>query len=250
MVFNSKKDLIMFLKAFQLLGSGSQGRVYYNKNNHMVYKIYEEVFDEYFDEYSFNISEEDVLQFSHLKNSTYYFPIEVIKLENRIIGYTSKYFNGKLLCDTNPLLIKYDDFEKACLDVYEDINYLSNNNVLTFDVMYNIMYGNKKIRIIDTDEYSYNYKLATSELLKENNYNFNLGIMLFLVDSYFDEFVNSNKLLSEMYKSCDVNLREFLIQFKKSLSEYADKDINRLIEAKKLINKNNNYFPKYIRNYR
>jgi len=70
--------------------------------------------------------------------------------------------------------------------------------------------------------------------------------MTFLVDNYFDEFVQNNKELLEMYKGKDINLLDFLTLFDKLLSENVDKDIITLNDAKSLVNKKC-YEPNFIR---
>ena len=57
------------------------------------------------------------------------------------------------------------------------------------------------------------------------------------MDNYFDEFVQSNKNLLEMYKGKDINLVDFITLFYKLLSENIGKDIITLNDAKSLVNK-------------
>ena len=82
--------------------------------------------------------------------------------------------------------------------------------------------------------------------LKRNVDTFNESIMIFLVDNYFDEFVQSNKKLLEMYKGKDINLVDFITLFYKLLSENIGKDIITLNDAKSLVNKKY-YEPNFIR---
>lgn len=70
-------------------------------------------------------------------------------------------------------------------------------------------------------------------------------LMLFLIDDYFDTFVQDDNLLKEMYMEYEVRGVDFLRVFKKKLSEYMNKDITKLNEAKALVKKNNK--PIYIR---
>ena len=127
---------------------------------------------------------------------------------------------------------------------------ISNYGVESFDVIYNMMYSSKKLSIIDQDEYSLSkMKTEDRDLLKYNFYQFNTSVMLFLIDSYFDNFVSDNRVLHEMYNSKDVNIKEFLILFKKSLSEYASKEIVTLNDAKGALDKRR-IEKKYIRNIR
>jgi len=100
--------------------------------------------------------------------------------------------------------------------------------------MYNILYGNK-FYIIDHDEYSYSDK--DSLWIRKNNYeNFDMEVYYFLVDGLFQGFVNSNKLLSELYKDKKDDVLIFLNQLRYSLSEMVDKEITTLQDAAKYCN--------------
>ena len=98
--------------------------------------------------------------------------------------------------------------------------------------MYNIMYKNGRLYVVDTLEYGIN---KTS--YENNRACIDNEIMLFLVDDYFDYFVKDNLLLNEMYMDYNVSSLEFLKEFRKKLSEYLDKDITKLNDAKSLVKK-------------
>ena len=63
---------------------------------------------------------------------------------------------------------------------------------------YNILYSKGKINVIDTMEYS-----KRNVTLKENSEGFNLELKYFLVDNLFNNFVNSNSFLRDLYDSKD-----------------------------------------------
>ena len=109
---------------------------------------------------------------------------------------------------------------------------ITDNNVTLYDVMYNIMYKNGRLYVVDTLEYGIN---KTS--YENNRACIDNEIMLFLVDDYFDHFVKENLLLNEMYMDYNVSSLEFLKEFRKNLSEYLDKDITKLNDAKSLVKK-------------
>lgn len=233
MNFDNINDLILYLKELKELGSGSQGTVYYDKKKKKTIKIYDSVLD--YDEYTL-YKENEILRFGTIKNGTYIFPDEVVKLNNQVIGYISRYVSGKSLYMINPLLIKLDNFSRAIKPVINDTKIITDMDIATHDVMYNIMYGNNKFHIIDTDEYSYsirNYEV----LFKHNILNFDLSIKYFLVDNLFDEFVYDNKLLKEMYNADDCSSLDFLKAFRKLLSEYSDQNVDNLAQVKQYVNK-------------
>jgi len=67
---------------------------------------------------------------------------------------------------------------------------------------------------------------------------FDQEIKWLLVDSYFNHFISQDKVLNNSYR--EASSLEFLKEFRKSLSEYAGKDIERLSKVKQLIRKEKN----------
>lgn len=127
--------------------------------------------------------------------------------------------------------------------MYKDIIKISNEGIVIYDLIYNLMQNKNELYAIDTDDYFFSDK---DDILKRNVNTFNESIMIFLVDNYFDEFVQSNKKLLEMYKGKDINLVDFITLFYKLLSENIGKDIITLNDAKSLVNKKY-YEPNFIR---
>lgn len=124
-------------------------------------------------------------------------------------------------------------------DVYKDIKLLTENNVVLYDVPYNIMYENNKLSVIDTIEYG-----LREVKFSENRFAFDIGIYEFLIDGYFNNFVNSNNLLKNMFMSEDVSVLEFINAFKYYVSMYVGKEVDYLKDVKSLVRKS---VPKYIR---
>lgn len=239
----NEKELLLYTKKLLYLGEGAQGIAYLDKTTNKVIKIYHDILE---DDYELEEKkEEEITRFKNIKNDTYIFPQEAIKLRNMAIGNIAKYAKGEHLYKIDPLKIKLDNFFEAVIKAEKDTKSLSEKGIKTYDVQYNTLYTNKKISVIDTEEYSYS-DLEKKELDKKNKLFFNSGIMYFLVDTYFDEFVKSNKQLNEMYKFKDVEIKEFLQEFKSSLSEYTGQDIEKLYQAKQALNKTK-HAPKLIR---
>lgn len=245
MEVKNKQEFINYINKLKIIGDGSQGTAYYDPKMSKVIKIFHDVFE--YDEYYYEIEEKELLQFKNCKNKTYIFIEEAVLLDNKVIGYICPLVKGQTIDKINPLKIKLDNFIEAVEKVEEDIKIISDYGILTYDVLYNTMYGNRKIEIIDTAEYCYS-DLNYNELLKQNRYNFNIGIKLFLVDSYFNEFVEKNKTLNEMYIEKDTNIKEFLYYFKKYLNEYIGKNIETLNQATEAKNKQKHKI-KFVREY-
>lgn len=235
MIFNDKNSFIRYIKSLDELGFGSQGITYHDFNSGKAIKVFHEFFEnEEVDQYWWQVR--DILKFGDFTNETYVFPEQKIMVEGRLVGYISRFVNGKVISTIDPLKVNLDKLIKASAYAIKDIRIISQKKILTYDVMYNIMYGMGKFHVIDTDEYCYSdkdYKL----ILHENNVNFNMGIMYFLVDNLFNEFVEKSKILSEMYDTRDCDILEFLMELKKQLSEYVGCDIKTLSQAKSCLNK-------------
>ncbi len=235
--FNNKNNFDLYLKRLFFLGMGSQGICYLDKKNKIVYKI----FHGYFDDEDEGYTADDILKFSGIRNNTFIWPSDVVYANGRIIGYTMPYVSSVNLCDTDLLSTNLNLLEKAIDKSYCDIEILTKNNVCLYDVMYNILYSNGKINVIDSMEYNFG-----NASLKENMAAFDAEIKYFLVDNYFDEFVNNDILLREMYHDKkNVTSLEFLRMFRNKLSEYIGTDIDKLEKAKKLVMKLDD--PYYIR---
>lgn len=235
--FNNKNNFDLYLKRLFFLGMGSQGICYLDKKNKIVYKI----FHGYFDDEDEGYTADDILKFSGIRNNTFIWPSDVVYANGRIIGYTMPYVSSVNLCNTNLLSTNLNLLEKAIDKSYCDIEILTKNNVCLYDVMYNILYSNGKINVIDSMEYNFG-----NASLKENMAAFDAEIRYFLVDNYFDEFVNNDILLREMYHDKkNVTSLEFLRMFRNKLSEYIGTDIDKLEKAKKLVMKLDD--PYYIR---
>lgn len=236
MNFKSEKQLKIYLNSLEFLGQGSQGVCYLDKTNNTVIKIFHEFFEEGITSYK----KEDILKFSNVKNKTFIWTTDVIMLNDIVIGYTMPYISARSLWEINPLLLNLDTLTKGIKNTLQDFEILSKNNIVIYDIMYNILYKNGIFKVIDTLDYSYGVNV------KDNMRGFNLEIMLFLVDNYFNDFVNKSPILKEMYLSNSVSCIEFIEALRYALSSYIGTKITRLNEAKKLIRRIEK--PRYIRN--
>ena len=234
MNFNTQEEINWYVKGLSKeLGSGSQGTTYYDKNKDKAVKIYHFALDNDYNPSWYNY--DNVLDFKDIDNSTYYFPKEGIYYKNNnLIGYISNLAKGEVLFKKNPLFINLNSLEYAVNNSKKDIELVSNKGILTDDVTYNMMYKNKKISVIDTDSYMLT-DMDYKDLLKLNTGRFNKAIKLFLINSFFDEVVDENKLLKEMYNE-EICLVEFLKELRQVLSTYCDKDIIRLNDARQFMN--------------
>lgn len=236
MKITNNDNFLNYLSSLRFLGVGSQGACYYDSKTNQVLKVFHIFFD---NDYDYGIFE-DLTQFSSITNSTFIWPIETIEYKSFVIGYTMKFVKSKSLYEINPLYVNLNSFANAINKSYKDIELLTNNDIKIYDIMYNILYSKGKINVIDTMEYS-----KRNVTLKENSEGFNLELKYFLVDNLFNNFVNSNSFLRDLYDSKDANALELLNELKRKLSEYVGFEITMLNEVRMLTSKIDR--PKYIR---
>lgn len=230
------------------IGGGSQGECYLIGDK--VFKI----FLQYIIDYDFEDSidcdmeydKDEILQFSSIKNNTYVWPLDVITVGNKVVGYTVDYVNAKSLFKIDPLRVGLDKFEKNLRKAIDDVKIISNNGVLTYDVTYNTLYGKSGLKVIDTMEYSLS-DMDSVKVYRKNLKTFMYEIRMFLVDGYFDKFINDNKFLYEMCYDDGADFVEFLKEFRKKLSENEGFEILKLGDAKKSISFERNRKMLYMR---
>lgn len=254
MKYDTRDEFLLYINLMEKfgvwkeIGVGSQGICYVNVNNNQVYKIFHQFFDreDGFLEFFHNYTKEEILRFSNIVNDTFVWVKDVIVVENEIVGYVSDYVNAKSLYKIDPLTVDLNHFSNSVNKVENDLRIISNNGVATYDMAYNTLYGKNGIFVIDHDDYSY-ANIDSEKLFRRNCDNFNYEVMLFLIDNYFDDFIANYKELREMYNSKGINISEFIMLFRKYLSEYVGEEIVKLKDAYKCLNKRKNNENKYER---
>lgn len=243
MYFKNIQELSIFIQRTNYIGSGCQGTCYLNYRDKKVYKIFNEFLDEEFYDDKITYNKEEIMRFSGIANNTFIFPNDVIYVGDEIVGYITDYVKSNPLYQTNPLNLSLDKFSKNIQLAYNDIHIISNYNIATFDLLYNILYGDK-FYVTDTDEFGFGLKDIS--YIDFNINNFNQELYMFLIDGLFDEFVNDYNILKNMYNNQDEDILLFLKLLRKYLSEYIGKDVKYLISAKKCLNKTKKK-EKYVR---
>lgn len=125
MEFISRNHFDTYLKKLQYIGQGSQGICYLRKEDNIVFKV----FHDYFDYEDAGYNSEDILKFSNIKNNTFLWPKDIIKVSNIIIGYTMSYKNVKNLYQVSPLLVNLSSLEQGIIKAEKDIKLLTDEGV-------------------------------------------------------------------------------------------------------------------------
>lgn len=245
MCFKTMQELELWLQYNHnaILDNGSQGQCYKIGNN--VFKIFLQYIDREVDWVS-EYSKDEIMRFSFIENNTYIFPKDIIMVGNVVVGYITDYIDAKSLDRINPLSVDLDKFEISLEKVVPDVKKISDNGVMSYDVMYNILYGENGFNVIDTLDYSIS-NLSSRELYIENYRRFICGVRLFLIDGIFDEFIKNNGYLYDLCYDREANFVEFLKEFRMKLSENEGFEILTLANAKKSMSINKVNSRKYVR---
>ena len=241
MKFKSKSELDSFLSTLKFIGEGCQGLCFLDKKTNQVYKIYSEY---YYDLEDTGHTDSDIMELGHISNSTFIWPNGVIWVDDMVVGYTHSYVNAKNFCDFNdPFGVNLDNLSYAVYKANEDIKLLTDNGVKIYDLMYNLMYDGKRIKVIDTADF---WKGVPTYL--ENVKYFNEEIKMFLVDGYFENIVLDNKRLHKTYHDNSISALTFLKLFRAYLGKIKNQEIKYLSDARDLANTDFGE-RRYIRNY-
>ena len=91
---------------------------------------------------------------SHIKNDIFIWPNDVIMIDDLVAGYTHSYFEGDNFCDFNdPFGVNLDYLSYAVARANEDIKLLSRRKAEINDLLYNLMFDGKRIKVVDTFEF-------------------------------------------------------------------------------------------------
>lgn len=241
MEFRNREELNNFLNTLKYVGEGIQGQSLLDKKTNQVYKIFSE---EELEGADYGYTYNDIMGLSHIKNDTFIWPSDVIMIEDLVAGYTHSYFEGKNFCDFNdPFGVNLDNLSYAVARANEDIKLLSRRKVEINDLLYNLMFDGKRIKVIDTFE----FRKGDITYL-ENVEDLNNEIKMFLVDGYFENIVLDNKRLYKTYYDNSISALTFFKLFRKYLEKIKNQEIKYLSDARDLANTDFGE-RRYIRNY-
>ena len=187
---------------------------------------------------SFRKTPRTITIFLGKENATFIFPKEEVRVDGKLVGYISNYVPASSLYKVDFRYVNLNTFLRKIKVALKDIELLTKEGIAIYDIMYNILLGKKGIYVIDTDDYRYSGK-EEKDLYRSNVKGFNLEIMYFLVNGYFEEVVKSNRRLKAMYNShgIDMSIVTFIEELKEYLSTLMGYEVKQLSQAKKLVNK-------------
>lgn len=167
--------------------------------------------------------------FLEYKNDSVIFPYDFV-YKRKFIGYIYDYSEGLTLSNCFKH-INIDDLIFALEKVERDINYISKGKIFMYDVHDdNIIYGNKKLSIIDVDEYNIKDSLSISDALYSNNIQFKNLINGLIISNIPKE------LIERFIKYKDFNLSSYnLYKLKEDINDIYKEKIKTINDIWKVI---------------
>ena len=134
MEFRNREELNDFLNTLKYIGVGIQWQSLLDKKTNQVYKI-------------FSGEKLEGVDYGYTYN-------DVIMIDDLVAGYTHSYFEGDNFCDFNdPFGVNLDYLSYAVARANEDIKLLSRRKAEINDLLYNLMFDGKRIKVVDTFEF-------------------------------------------------------------------------------------------------
>lgn len=159
--FNSKKEFINYLKTekdlIKSLGSGAEGECFLSATDNYVYKIIHSSLKRDIG-YFYNLDE--ILTTRDIDVDSFIFPEQLYAIRNRLVGLKHKYINVNLfdgdIILNNPNSIYQIDFKSLLKSYYvflKDVEKISEQRILIYDLPGNLIYNGTKLVGIDTLRY-------------------------------------------------------------------------------------------------
>lgn len=190
--FSSNNDFKAYLKEKGLIkkGSGSEGSFYYSWVDKKGYKIFNQE----------NLYKPElVIMDDEVQIESYIFPEELLVIDGKLKGYTSRIIKNNILSDSN-----LENFNLGAIDftalkmAYKlfkiETALLANKGIAVFDLANNLVFDGKRIYAVDTCCY---YKTKDKWVLRHNDQCLNDAIdsMLEMIFLYADVEIKSREEL-------------------------------------------------------
>ena len=143
--FYDREDFDNFInfQKIKTIGSGDEGIAYLVNNDLVIKKIINQHYD-----YDINA----IITNDDFDLKSFAFPIELYAIDNKLVGYSSKYVPS-VINEDDILTIDFDIFMKAYIQIKKDMQILNENKIIVKDLLENIVYNNKDLVAIDTCSY-------------------------------------------------------------------------------------------------
>lgn len=223
---SSRNDILKLLK--KDLGGGEESTVGLLEDGKHVAKAFHQPRD---------LREENSLLIGkNLKQSSFYFNVDLYRNNNFILGSIANYSNGNSL-DSNIINLPYINLLYATTLLKRDIKIISDAHILSDDVKnFNMKYTDDFIAVVDTGRFIYSNK-DVNEI-----YRYNLEMIFSVIrfellkNRCLKELIDNEKNLYKNFKNNE-NFPEFFKDLEKYTSEKVGESIESFDEYVKLLKK-------------
>lgn len=190
------------------------------------------------------IYKENLMPLVGKENETFILPRHLNCQNGILLGYTMRYINAPCLKRLGHN-ISLSQLALATPKVYQDIENLSNNRIISEDVTDRNILFNGNIHIIDSDFYTIGDN--KDKILLKNRKNYNQAILAYICETSMnkneiEEFIMNDFYLKYMYNLLEYGASKevmvgFLTTLKTKVSEYAGRETDNLKDIYKILKK-------------
>lgn len=181
-----------------------------------------------------------LLQFKDIPSENYFFAQAILYIENKLMGYLTEFASGTNLSKIRLSNINKNILLRASNKLNKSTLTISSQGICTYDVdSSNILFDKKtaNFNVIDTAEF-YKSEEDSKIIYEQNIKGINSQLITKILTKQDIDIIKDYKELHELIKSKSeiVNLEYFINTLFDCLSNYCDKEINRVDEFRKIAN--------------
>lgn len=230
--FNKKE-----LNGLKLIGTGRFANCYLYDDNTAL-KIYVPAKK---NDFSVPMSLKKLQSFLGIQNDTYVFPQRVAYCDGYFIGYTMPYIKAKNLIDKKDFQLI--DLERSIKQVEKDTKLISKLRIITLDVNPTNILFNKRIKIIDPDNYFMDTDGSSKSIYKNNISQFNSTCLEYIsLSKVVDDYLVENPILDEAVDEViyeNGSLANVMKLFRSEVQKLSDNEVKTYSDAKRILRKRN-----------
>ena len=168
--FNNIYDYRDYLSSIKIkkIGEGSEGEAFLTNDNSVI-----KVFDDH--SKTKEDTKDDIIMLQDYNIPSYYFPFQLQIVDGLIVSYLCNYFPGNVIkcgapynCDINEINI--DNLLKAYHRMVKDTEIISKDNIMVYDLAFDLLFNNYKLGAVDTFNYYRDKKSTLEDNLESLDY--------------------------------------------------------------------------------
>ena len=179
--------------------------------------------------------------FLQYKNESFLFPFEFIYDNKKFYGYINKKADGIILKKSFSSS-NLENLSKNSINLERDINYISEGKIVIHDLnSENIMYDEKKLEVIDPDEYGIRYGATIDDIKNINLDKYRKRITnLFLVNLPSNKNTKYIIDLINKHKYSDAKVSDIILDIKHNMESYYKENVESIDDVREIIKRSKN----------